>query len=318
MNIDSIDISRFHKTDHVSLKFTDRVTLLHGSKASGKAALQAIAAALAPWIKLSGRRVPSTLFGFDAEGQFEGRTWSVQQRAGETRGSLPELVASVRERIIDQGTARGVRLPIVAFSQACSTQNDSTQNEPLDDLTLRSRTGAYAQSLHSGLDLPAFIQWMRWQEMARVQDLHIQASRQATPEAYLDLLTSLLTTRSVESGVISRAAASVHADIKDVRYRLSDRSLQATFVNGSVLPFGLLSGSTRKVLFLTMRLAWMAIQLNPQDGADAVGLATGVVLIGDLPGETGDRLFDTFPSVQFIAATQNPRAMNTGTLVRLP
>lgn len=325
MSIDSINVSRFHKTDHVSLKFTGRVTLLHGSKASVKTAIQAIAAALAPWIKLSGR-APSMLFDFDAEGQFEGRAWSVQQRAGEARGSLPELVASVRERIIDQGTARDVRLPIVAFtqtcndSQPCNTQNDSTQNEPLDDLTLRSRTGAYAQSLRGGLDLPAFTQWMRWREMARVQDLHIQASQQATPEAYLDLLTSLLTTRPVESAVISKAVASVHADIKDVRYRLSGQSLQVTFVNGSTMPFDSLAGGTRKALFLATQLAWMAIQLNPQDNANAVDRATGVVLIDDLSSETSDltRLFDTFPGVQFIVATHNPRAGNTRNPARLP
>lgn len=350
MRIDRIALSRFRGFERFTLEFTDRVTLLIGLNGAGKTSvLRAVRAALAPWVRalsgqgqavpgppdvrqvtVNGRPEPAFPLVIEAAGRLDGAAWNVQHRMDEadrvgTQGRLGVVAAEIRERVIDEATAADVRLPIIAYFSARPEPFREIPED--DDLALRARTGAYTTALRGGLDLPALIRWMKWREESLTQTLMIWAESQddvaeaIASGAYPNIAAALRAVRGVERPAeleaISAAAAAVLEEVVGVRYHLSNQSLRVTFADGTVLPFDRLSDGTQRILSLAMRLAWMAAQLNPQDGAEAARRATGVVLIDELElhlhptwqREILPRLVAAFPDVQFIATTHSPQVV---------
>jgi len=124
---------------------------------------------------------------------------------------------------------------------------------------------------------------------------------------------------------IERAVKICLPELKQFYFDFEFQELTVVFQDDRRLPWMMLSDGMRSLISLAMDIAWRAVVLNPQLGAKAPELATGVVLIDELDLAlhpiwqrriVGD-LSRAFPNVQFIATTHSPQIIGSAKNARV-
>ena len=118
---------------------------------------------------------------------------------------------------------------------------------------------------------------------------------------------------------IERAVKICLPELKQFYFDFEFQELTAVFQDDRRLPWMMLSDGMRSLISLAMDIAWRAVVLNPQLGANAPELATGIVMIDELDLAlhptwqrriVGD-LSRAFPNLQFIATTHSPQIIGS-------
>lgn len=124
---------------------------------------------------------------------------------------------------------------------------------------------------------------------------------------------------------IERAVCICLPELKQFYFDFEFQELTVVFQDDRRLPWMMLSDGMRSLISLAMDIAWRAVVLNPQLGAKAPELATGIVLIDELDLAlhptwqrriVGD-LSRAFPNVQFIATTHSPQIVGSAKNARV-
>lgn len=354
MRIDRLTLTNFRGIEELSVELDPRVTLFIGPNGAGKTSiLAALRIALAPWaavfdpdaaaatsldpddihrvfprgepermLPLSIRAIgsantPFTVTATSADGDALSFTGDLQERARTARGA-----------VADVSSAATTRLPLIAVIGATVGVRRDPPDE--DERWLGSRTSVYRYALDGGLRLPALLRWMKWREDSltqalgeRLTTLGEEAADKLLAGDYPDFATAVRAITGVERpadlSAISAAACAVLPGARSVSYHIGSRAVRVAFDDGAVLPLDQLSDGQRRLVGLAMRLAWMAVRLNPQDGATAPSEVSGVVLLDEVElhlhprwqREILPRLTAAFPKLQFVATTHSPQVVST-------
>jgi predicted ATP-binding protein involved in virulence len=169
-----------------------------------------------------------------------------------------------------------------------------------------SRFEGYDNCLNPASHIGGMLQWLKTEEMISLQD------KQRSP-----LLEA-----------VEQAIANCIQEIKSVSYHIREDDLIATFNNGDILPFRVLSDGIRNMLAMVADVAHRTAILNPQFGRRATLETPGVVLIDEIDLHLHPKwqrrivedLRRTFPKIQFIVTTHSPfviQSLRAGELVDL-
>ena len=124
---------------------------------------------------------------------------------------------------------------------------------------------------------------------------------------------------------IEAAVKSCLPELTRLYFDFEFQDLTVVFQDDRRLPWMMLSDGMRSMISLAMDIAWRAVVLNPQLGANAPELATGIVMIDELDLAlhpvwqrriVGD-LSRAFPNVQFIATTHSPQIIGSAKNARV-
>jgi predicted ATP-binding protein involved in virulence len=101
---------------------------------------------------------------------------------------------------------------------------------------------------------------------------------------------------------------------QDIKFSWYLDDLIGKTADGTYLPYSHLSDGYRSIIALAAEIAYRAIKLNPQFGANAVKKTKGIVLIDEIDmhlhpkwqGRIVGDLKRVFPNIQFIATIHSP------------
>ena len=336
LRLDRLELTNFHKFEHCSISFDDRLTVLVGDNGSGKSSiLEAAAAALDTVIAqlVFGRerritpsdarialfdmgdvvdRQPQYPVAVAASGHVGAEVFNWDQKLysadGSSRGNT-DLVCSGLLRSCSDGIKKGdseLVLPVISYY---GTGRLWAQGHGSIDARRRtfSRQDGYAGALKANSSSEQMLSWffkMTAQDVQRAQSLK--------PTGESGLFAAV---RGAVEQCFRSITGSEHVN---VTYNLDVDDLDVEYVDarGEVqrMSMWLLSDGYRTTLSMVADIAYRMALLNPALGERVVKETSGVVLIDEVDLHLhplwqarilGD-LRDIFPEVQFIVTTHAP------------
>jgi len=325
MKLLSLTIGNFRSFEQLRVELHPNLTVLVGENASGKTAvLEGLKTALAAFFlgipdahTSSGgidtgdvRRVARQQEGVPGlEAHYpcfvicsalfrDGRmvTWKRALNSPRSRTTRADAkrIKQIAEGLAKPGQDKGAaRLPVLAYY---GTQRLwKSKNEPREGKDLRTPFVGYWDCLDPASNHKHLSRWMRWQRYGELQE--------GTPSPHLAAIEAAV------KGCVTGSARFF--------YDVKQESLIFVAEDGTPWPFDLLSDGYRNLVAMVADIAWRAVSLSPQNGADAPTKAAGVVLIDEVDlhlhprWQTGvlESLRRTFPGIQFVVTTHAPQVI---------
>ncbi|TEA58822.1 AAA family ATPase [Pseudomonas sp. CH235] len=329
MRLDRLHIQNFRCYEDVTFDFQPGFNLVVGVNGSGKSSLlQAVAVS---FIELGNAMKPSqtsiknedirfVIDRFENRSRFErkfpllvhgigsffGTTDWVLKRDAE---DLPHLVDSVFDAEIDKlkqkiNLAIPVDLPVLAFYRSNRRWQGVGVSAEFAAKQRVSRFDAYVNWFDAVADLREFESWLIGRTLERMQNL-LDSNTQS-----LEFDDELYWVNTAIERAIPHA--------QNFRYDLRLQSLLID-LDGKTTPFNELSDGQRGMVALFADIARRMCILNPHMGKDVLKNTSGVVIIDELDihlhpawqRSIAPALRQTFPKVQFIAASHSPQIIGS-------
>lgn len=206
----------------------------------------------------------------------------------------PRDILTVSQELVNG--AQEKMWPLISYQSASrhwiSARSDANEKKRKQ---LHDRRCGYLGCLDKTINLQSIYDWCRQMEWVSVKNHHI-------PENYA-MFSKIISKfmRKMNDGMVSEVF--FHPNIEKLLY----------VENGEFKEIEDLSAGYQSVLNLVIDLAYRMAILNP-DAGEAIQHAEGIVLIDEIDSNLHpkwqwrivDSLTDTFPNVQFIAATHSP------------
>ena len=221
---------------------------------------------------------------------------------------LTDYGKRLQEAVRTPGT--DVTLPLLAYYGTGRLWQQKKLME--GKLPRSSRTIGYTDCLDPASSYRSFVAWFRyWNVNAQAGRLKaLQQGQVHTPtefDAYIAAVAGAVNTCLAPSGW------------RDIGYSFSADTLVAQHPDHGQLPVELLSDGIRNMIGMVADMAFRAVKLNPQLGAQAAEQTPGVVLIDEVDMHLHPEWQQTvlqglrgaFPEVQFIVTTHSPQVLST-------
>ncbi|MCX4157016.1 MULTISPECIES: AAA family ATPase [Paraburkholderia] len=242
----------------------------------------------------------------DAKGMIKGRamTWSIS-RGSEARDSVKSTgqLLSVFDDVIATADAL---LPVVAFysSERRWVAKDVRAENAVTSVD--SRKSGYADWHDASADIASLQRWVIAKSLERLEAAASDPGKQI-PEAF----------ENDELGIVNRAVSNALPDSTGIRFDMRFRKLVIDWKSRDPTPFEELSDGQRGVCALVADIARRMCLLNPQAGSHVTLVTPGVVVIDELDMHLHPAwqrrivgvLRESFPQVQFFAATHSPQVI---------
>lgn len=297
MHLESIEIHNFRGIEHLLLPLARRCNVLIGEHDVGKTAvLDALAVALGGYLLGFELLVPQFPAALDLNGTLDciARTADgplAWQRSRWLPGRpLLEYGLRLSAALVREGAE--VTLPLLAAFRA-----DRLAALEEEESVPWTRRAGYLECLEL-VERGSCLAWVR---------SFLRARTLAASEGRTDPCV----------GAIADAVKTCVPGLTRFYYHLDRDDLYVELHTGETLPIAKLGQGARRLLQLAAEIAWRAVLLNPQLGAEAARRAVGVVLIdevdlglhpawqrGVLPS-----LLRAFPGLQFIVTTHSPQVL---------
>lgn len=214
----------------------------------------------------------------------------------------------LQEAVRTPGT--DVRLPLLAYYGTGRLWQQKKLME--GKLPRSSRTIGYTDCLDPASSYKSFVAWFRYWNL-NAQESRLKALEQGLAHAPTEF-----------DAYIAAVAGAVNICLApsgwgDISYSFSADALVARHPDQGQLPVELLSDGIRNMIGMVADMAFRAVKLNPQLGAQAVEQTSGVVLIDEVDMHLHpvwqqtvlQGLCAAFPAVQFIVTTHSPQVLST-------
>lgn len=330
MRIDSLKIRNFRCFEQAEFKFSPQFNLLVGVNGSGKSSLlNAVVSALTPtlgdlsgsdaWLDEEGnvRLALSEAKGrvrydqcypveLSASGEIDHQksSWlmTLENPGGRNRlgSSVEHILPNLARRLIEGESGA---LPVVVFYKA-DRQWRLQSGAPAEAVRNHdSRIDGYASWHDAVADAKRFEDWVVAKSLERLERV-----------AYID--EEVLLGEIDELQLVNQAVAVALPGSKGIRFDFKYRRMVLDWENRKPsAPFDLLSDGQRSLVALVADIARRMCLLNPQLGNDVLKLTPGIVLIDELDihlhpawqRRVVPMLKETFPKVQFFAASHSPQ-----------
>lgn len=338
MRIDRLEVENFRCFEKAEFEFSPHFNLLVGINGSGKTSLlMAVAAAASCLFQHSVKSPIGRLFRPEFSSPFisEAETrlvmikakgsirfernyplviqiqWEVSEEHLSSRldyigGDVTQISHSEPSTIVlnklFHSSSRDLEInrSVIAF-YASERRWQLSANNPENALTTKdSRLDAYKSWDNASLDMKSLETWVITKSLER---LELIASNQ--PES--DVADELF--------LVNQAISSALEGAKGLRYDIKNRQLVLDWQTGDVTPFDLLSDGQNVMCALVADIARRMCLLNPQLGDQVLKETPGIVMIDELDMHLHPAwqrrivhaLKDTFPKVQFFAASHSPQ-----------
>lgn len=333
LRLDRLTLKNIFGLANASFEFDPNFNLIVGINGSGKTSLlQAIAGAIAPpingvvgasdgyWIMEDPRTFRTTLHDhqgrirlektfparIDAAGAVSNRmrTWSLirEKQSSSVSNRALDLVSAFESQDQD---AEDV-LPVAAFYSSHRRWKNTAEVTPESSIeSADSRASGYEGWNNASADLTSLQKWVTAKSLERLEATTHQSGLQFSDAIHRD-----------ELSIVNRAVARALPDSTGIRFDMRFRKMVVDWANHpDPTPFEDLSDGQRGVSALVADIARRMCLLNPQAGADVTSKTPGIVVIDELDMHLHPAwqrrivnvLRETFPLVQFFAATHSPQ-----------
>ena len=324
MFLKEVTIKNYRAVQELNLEFKPGFNLLIGNNGAGKTSvLEAISVGLAGFLAgIDGVSAKSILHddihfvlnrAGDASGGIQyftpveigcvaeigGREWTWRRRRVDASGKARTTVepSDIRRIAGNMANDMNVKLPLLSYqSEARVWQQKRGDFGNELKKKLNDRRCGYIGCLDYSLDIKGIREWCLKMELAAFQ----QKREIGEYEAFKGLVSSVMQRMS---GLEERPVLYYDTQVGDIVY----------VEKGEVMPVAHLSAGYQSVLWMVMDLAYRLALLNP-DAKEQLNIIPGIVLIDELDMHLHPRwqwnmisaLEETFPRIQFIAATHSP------------
>jgi predicted ATP-binding protein involved in virulence len=333
MIIHDLTLENFHGFDKRHITFSDQFTVLIGDNGTGKTGiLDGVAIALGSLLSgfngvnsrhIRKDEVHRKIFNqgglINVQEQYPVRitctgkldnqqfTWSRAKNSSKgstTSKEAREIMdyASYLQKEVREG--KPVILPVISYYGTARLwlQKNENRNYQLR----KDRLGGYSFCLDPASSEKLFTRWME-------KMTYIELQRQETPPVLK---------------AVRRAVSQCMNEWRHIEFNVDAEELQVIKVDGTRLPFRLLSDGIRNMIGIVADIAHRMAQLNPALEDEVSSKTPGVVLIDEIDLHLHPRwqrrvvgdLKRTFPNVQFIVTTHSPfiiQSLEEGELRRL-
>lgn len=333
-----IELRNFRCFDELTVDFDPRLTVLVAHNGEGKTAvLDAIAIALSSFVGVfpNGRLLPITTSDVRLK-IVTARPWRMEPQTPteiKIKGKFGTKPASwVRHRSISGRTNRP-RLPAALdICEAVKTEQDVTlpliayygtgrlyrllnltERKIFSSAFLFSRTAGYLDSLTPASSFRYFADWFAYAAKADAS-LRDRAEEQTGTRPVETEYTHQI--RAIRQAVDTCLEPT---GWQGLRYGFEALAVVAEHQKHGVMPIAQLSDGIRNMVALVADIAYRAVRLNPDFGAEAALLTPGIVLIDEVDMHLHPEwqqhvlalLGKAFPRMQFIVTTHSPQVLST-------
>lgn len=349
LNLQSLQVHNYRCFASLQVDFHPNLTVLVAANGAGKTSvLDAVAVALGPFLgafdegvgrhfqasDIRQRQVRQTAVRemeyapqgvwLEARGTVPGATTDLtgaqvswrRALAGPTKARttvkdakvLTDYGKRLQEAVRTPGT--NVTLPLLAYYGTGRLWQQKKLME--GKLPRSSRTIGYTDCLDPASSYRSFVAWFRYWNL-NAKEGRLKALEQGQVhaptefDAYIAAVAGAVNTCLAPSGW------------RDIGYSFSADTLVAQHPDHGQLPVELLSDGIRNMIGMVADMAFRAVKLNPQLGAQAAEQTPGVVLIDEVDMHLHPEWQQTvlqglraaFPEVQFIVTTHSPQVLST-------
>lgn len=342
MKLTKLILKNYRCFHNLEISFHHELTVIVAHNGGGKTAiLDAIAVALGPFVGAfdeatskhfdnedvrrikvretqSNEMEPQYPLELTAIGEVNGVTkeWRREKLGHKGRTTIKDASAIIKygkdlqAKIRKSTTSESTILPIISYygtgrlwNQKRFTESESRQV---------SRTAGYTDCLDPSSSYKSFAEWFRYASIADFEALY-RAHQSGTPYSPTEFYNELGAVREAVNICLSILGWG------NLEYSSELQEIVANHPQNGVLPVSLLSDGIRNMIGMVSEIAYLAVRLNPQLGANAVKETPGVVLIDEVDlhlhpkwqqGVLGD-LRKAFPKIQFIITTHSPEVLTT-------
>lgn len=333
MQINGLELRNFRCFQNASFDFDPHFNLLIGINGSGKTSLlHAIVAAIAvPLLvleqasfeplrdsantrsqlrEINGRLRLSKCYPVQliATGFLDNAfvTWRATRESAESSGidhGFPDIYSVYGHALNEEGGADAL-LPMAAFYSAHRKWLISGVSPESSIKTVDSRTSGYADWYNASADMSGLEKWIIGKSLERLEFVEKRSDGSDEASVSVD-----------ELSLVNRAVSEALPGSSGLRFDMRYRKLVIDWIDRDPTPFEELSDGQRGICALVADIARRMCLLNPQLGSRVTQDTPGIVVIDELDIHLHPEwqrrvvsvLRQTFPLVQFFAATHSPQ-----------